>query len=142
LQFNSERKYETNHRLTALIAVAALVLSGCVAVTDSEAPEPIAPVASPAPFGFESFYNQIVEFEPCGEKLFCADIQVPMNWDDGQSEPITIATVYRAADKKNNSGFILFNPGGPGASGYNWVKESSAFLGTKKTSREFQSFRF
>ncbi len=95
-----------NHRLTALLAVAALVLSGCVAVTDSEAPEPIAPVSSPAPPGFESFYKQIVEFETCGERLFCADIEVPMNWDDGQSEPITIATVYRAADKKNTP--VLF----------------------------------
>jgi PBP1b-binding outer membrane lipoprotein LpoB len=52
-----------NFRLTALIAASALVLSGCVAVTGSETPEPVAPVASPAPPGFESFYNQIVEFE-------------------------------------------------------------------------------
>jgi pimeloyl-ACP methyl ester carboxylesterase len=128
--------------LTSILAVSALVLSGCVAVTDSGSPEPIAPVASPAPAGFESFYNQRVEFESCGEQLFCADIQVPLNWDDGNSEPITIATVYRAADKKNNSGFILFNPGGPGSSGYDWVKESSQFLGTKKLRENFNLLGF
>lgn len=132
----------TNNRLTALLAVSALVFSGCVAVTDSETPEPIAPVASPAPLGFESFYSQIVEFEECGEKLYCADIEVPMNWDDDESEPITIATVYRAANKKNNSGFILFNPGGPGASGYDWVRESSAFLGTQKLRENFNLLGF
>jgi pimeloyl-ACP methyl ester carboxylesterase len=131
-----------NFQLTALLAASALVLSGCVAVTGSETPEPISPVASPAPLGFESFYNQIVEFESCGEGLFCADIEVPMNWDDGQSEPITIATIYRQADKKNAAGFILFNPGGPGASGYDWVKESSEFLGTKKLRENFNLLGF
>ena len=131
-----------NFQLTALLAASALVLSGCVAVTGSETPEPISPVASPAPLEFESFYNQIVEFESCGEGLFCADIEVPMNWDDGQSEPITIATIYRQADKKNAAGFILFNPGGPGASGYDWVKESSQFLGTKKLRENFNLLGF
>ena len=129
-------------RLTAGIVTGALLLSGCVAVTDSNTPEPITPVASPAPIGFEDYYSQSVEFEACGKRLFCADIQVPMDWDDGQSEPITIATVYRAADKKNNSGFILFNPGGPGSSGYDWVKESSQFLGTKKLRENFNILGF
>lgn len=129
-------------KLTALLAAGALVFSGCVAVSDSPNPDPIAPVASPAPTGFESFYDQIIEFEACGEGLFCADIEVPMNWDDGQSEPITIATVYRAADNKSPSGFILFNPGGPGSSGYDWVKESSQFLGTKKLRENFNILGF
>lgn len=129
-------------RLTALLATAALVLSGCVAVIDEAGPEPIAPVASPAPAGFEDFYNQVVEFEGCGEQLFCADIEVPMDWEDGASEPITIATVYRAADKKNSSGFILFNPGGPGSSGYDWVKESSEFLGTQTLRENFNLLGF
>ena len=129
-------------RLSSLLAVSALVLSGCVAVTDPLTPEPITPVQSPAPVGFESFYNQTVEFESCGERLFCADIEVPMDWGNGQSEPITIATVYRAADKKNNSGFVLFNPGGPGSSGYDWVKESSEFLGTQKLRENFNILGF
>lgn len=129
-------------RLTALIAVGALVLSGCVAVTDSATPEPITPVASSAPVGFESFYNQSVEFEACGEGLFCADILVPMDWEDGQSESITIATVYRVANNKKSAGFILFNPGGPGSSGYDWVKESGQFLGTKKLRDNFNILGF
>jgi pimeloyl-ACP methyl ester carboxylesterase len=131
-----------NFRLTALLAVGVLLLSGCVAENGTAAPEPIAPVAGSAPIGFEELYSQNVEFEACGENLFCADIEVPLNWDDPQSEPITIATVYRAADKKNNSGFILFNPGGPGSSGYDWVKESSQFLGTKQLRENFNILGF
>jgi pimeloyl-ACP methyl ester carboxylesterase len=129
-------------RLITLITSVALVLSGCVSAADPVTPNPITPLASPGPAGFESYYKQLVEFEPCGERLFCADIEVPMNWDDGASQPIVIATVYRAANNKNSSGFILFNPGGPGASGYDWVKESSQFLGTKKLRDNFNILGF
>jgi pimeloyl-ACP methyl ester carboxylesterase len=53
-----------------------------------------------------------------------------MDWSDPTSEAISIATVFRLADS-NPRGFILFNPGGPGSSGYDWVKDSSEYLGTK-----------
>jgi len=133
---------KSKYRLTALLAVGALVLSGCVSIQEQATPEPAAPLPGQATLGFESFYGQSVEFESCGENLFCADIEVPLNWEDPQSEPIIIATVYRAADKKNNSGFILFNPGGPGSSGYDWVKESSQFLGTKQLRENFNILGF
>lgn len=128
-------------KLMALLSSAALLLSGCVA-TGSKSPEPLAPVASSAPEGFEDYYNQTVEFESCGDELFCADISVPMDWEDATSEPISIATVYRKADKSRAAGFILFNPGGPGSSGYDWVKESSQFLGTKKLRENFNILGF
>ena len=126
----------------AILASSALVLSGCVAVSDSSTPEPISPVATGAPAGFEKYYEQVVEFVDCGEGLFCADVQMPMNWDDPASEPIEIATSYRQADKKEPQGFVLFNPGGPGASGYDWVLESSDFLGTKKLRENFNILGF
>ena len=105
----------------AILATSALVLTGCVAIGDSSSPEPISPVATGAPAGFEKYYEQVVEFVKCGDGIFCADVQMPMNWDDPASEPIEIATSYRQADKKDPMGFVLFNPGGPGASGYDWV---------------------
>jgi pimeloyl-ACP methyl ester carboxylesterase len=126
----------------AILASSALVLSGCVAVSDSSTPEPISPVATGAPAGFEKYYEQVVEFVDCGEGIFCADVQMPMNWDDPASEPIEIATSYRQADKKEPLGFVLFNPGGPGASGYDWVLESSDFLGTKKLRENFNILGF
>lgn len=129
--------------LAALLASSMLVLSGCVATdTGSTAPTPLAPATSGAPAGFEKYYNQVVEFDECGQKLFCADIEVPMNWDDPASESITIATIYRKADKREPKGFILFNPGGPGSSGFDWVNESSDFLGTKTLRENFNILGF
>ncbi|CAB4629451.1 MAG: alpha/beta fold hydrolase [Actinobacteria bacterium] len=126
----------------AILATSALVLTGCVALGDSSTPEPISPVATGAPAGFEKYYEQVVEFVDCGDGIFCADVQMPMNWDDPASEPIEIATSYRQADKKEPLGFVLFNPGGPGASGYDWVLESSDFLGTKTLRENFNILGF
>ena len=113
-------------KLVTFISASALVVAGCA----PSGPEPIVPDASGAPAGFGEYYEQVVEFEECGTRLYCADIEVPMDWSDPSSEAISIATVFRQADSEPR-GFILFNPGGPGASGYDWVKDSSDFLGTK-----------
>ena len=126
----------------AIVATSAIVLTGCVSVGNSSNPELISPVVAGAPAGFEKYYEQVVEFVNCGEGIFCADVQMPMNWDDPKSEPIVIATSYRQADKKDPLGFVLFNPGGPGASGYDWVLESSDFLGTKKLRENFNILGF
>ena len=128
--------------LLALFVSGAIVLTGCVAVDESATPQPISPIAGGAPAGFEKYYEQVVEFVDCGERVFCADIEMPMNWDDPASEAITIATSYRQADKKDPIGFVLFNPGGPGASGYDWVIESSEFLGTKTLRENFNIMGF
>ena len=128
--------------LLALLTSSAVVLTGCIAATDSATPEPISPVAAGAPAGFERYYEQVIDFVSCGERLFCADVEVPMNWDDPSSEPIVIATSYRKADKKDPMGFVLLNPGGPGASGYDWVMESSEFLGTRKLRENFNILGF
>ena len=115
-------------RLASFSVVAVMALSGCVAST----PEPAAlvPDSSGAPAGFIQYYEQVANFEKCGDGLYCADISVPMDWTDPTSEPISIATVYRQADS-DPMGFILVNPGGPGASGYDLVKESPDYVGTK-----------
>jgi hypothetical protein len=100
-------------KLVSAVSISALVLAGCA----PSVPKPIVPDASGAPAGFSEYYEQVADFEECGERLYCAAIQVPMDWSDPNSEAISIATVFRLADSKSQ-GFILFNPGGPGASGY------------------------
>jgi pimeloyl-ACP methyl ester carboxylesterase len=124
-------------KLASVVSISALVLAGCA----PSAPEPIVPDISGAPTGFNQYYEQVVEYEECGTRLYCADIEVPMDWNDSNSEAISIATVFRLADS-DPKGFILFNPGGPGASGYDWVKDSSEFLGTDELRSDWNILGF
>jgi pimeloyl-ACP methyl ester carboxylesterase len=113
-------------KLVAVVSVSALLLSGCA----PSAPEPVVPDASGAPTGFSEYYEQVADFQECGTRLYCADISVPMDWSDPSSEAISIATVFRQADSAAK-GFILYNPGGPGVSGFDRVFEYPDFLGSK-----------
>lgn len=124
--------------LISFVASVAIALSGCSAITE----EPVRPVASPAPTGFEEFYEQQVEFESCGEKVFCAEVAAPMDWDNPTGEQIEIAVAYRASNNKKAKGFVLFNPGGPGSSAVDWVIESSDFLGSKSLRDNFNILGF
>ena len=125
-------------RFLAMAVSVAVLLSGCTGISK----EPIRPVASPAPQGFEEFYEQQVEFESCGEKIFCAEVMAPMDWDSPAGEQIEIAVAYRAANNKNPKGFVLFNPGGPGSSAVDWVLESSDFLGSQSLRDNFNILGF
>ena len=113
-------------RMASLSLATVMALSGCA----SYSPEPIVPNSTGAPEGFTQYYEQVANFETCGDGLYCADISVPMDWSDPTSEPISIATVYRQADS-DPMGFILVNPGGPGSSGYDWVRDSPEYVGTE-----------
>ena len=114
-------------KLVALISVSALLLSGCA----PSVPEPVVPDASGAPTGFNQYYEQVVDFQECGARLYCADVEVPMDWSDPTSEAISIATVFRQADSQAR-GFVLYNPGGPGVSGYDRVFQYPDLLGSKE----------
>ena len=126
-------------RLASFSVLAVMALSGCVASTPE--PEALVPDSSGAPAGFIQYYEQVANFEKCGDGLYCADISVPMDWSDPTSEPISIATVYRQADS-DPMGFILVNPGGPGSSGYDWVKESPEYVGTETLRERWNMWGF
>lgn len=130
-------RFDKSLRAIAVAALSSLILASCAPST----PDPVTPDASGAPAEFSKYYEQDVEFVECGTQLYCADIEVPMDWTDPASEAISIATVFRQADS-DTKGFILFNPGGPGASGYDWVKDSSDYLGTTALRKDWNILGF
>ena len=105
--------------------VTALLLSGCQHTPAAQDP-------------YRPYLTQNINWQPCdptvlgtdpqvyaarfaalGERLQCADIQVPRNWDT-PDEAITVSILrVRAADPAQRQGALWFNPGGPGADGLN-----------------------
>jgi pimeloyl-ACP methyl ester carboxylesterase len=120
-------------KLLSVASVLTLLLSGCQAFSGSS------PISPPQPLDDSSiaaelkpFYNQSVKWSKCGlEQTFCAKIQVPAKWSDPTGETLKIALAYRSADKQA-IGSLIFNPGGPGASGVSFITDSGDQLGTAK----------
>ncbi len=75
----------------------------------------------PAGQGIERFYQQHVSWTDC-EGGECADIWVPLDYDDPDGQAITIkAKRHPAGDEANRRGSLLINPGGPGGSGIDYL---------------------
>ena len=99
----------------ALTGLLATSLSGCFLL-----PNPTETNTSPSTTDeFAAYFNQEVEWEEC-DSLQCADIDVPVDWEDPDSESVTIAMAKQEA-AGTAQGSIFVNPGGPGASGIDFV---------------------
>jgi pimeloyl-ACP methyl ester carboxylesterase len=71
-------------------------------------PAPPASVAPSAKF----------EWQPCGDRTRCAQLDVPLDYNDPAGRRITLALEQHPARKPDERiGSLLVNPGGPGASG-------------------------
>ncbi len=81
-------------------------------------------IVASAPAGLDSFYAQEVVWEPCENGFQCAKITVPMDYAKPDGDTIQIAAL-RAPSTGKKTGSLLVNPGGPGGSGYDFVKDAA-----------------
>lgn len=114
----------------ALVVAAGLTLTGCVTAflpspAGQSAPSPLP--ATEVAENLRPFYGQEVSWRACGSKLTCADIKTPMNWEDPGAGDLTLSLVRAAASGSDRIGSLLVNPGGPGGSGVELVKDSLDF---------------
>ncbi|WP_374198327.1 alpha/beta hydrolase [Microbacterium sp. NFH-22A-Y] len=120
----------------AALAAATTMLSGCLyaAIPPESAATP-APSREPdvdgAPAGFEEFYGQQLDWQACSGadagSFDCATVTAPLDWTDPSVGTIDLAVIRRAATDGDAIGSLLTNPGGPGASGYDLIAQSSSF---------------
>ena len=132
--------------LTGILAVSSLLLSACSAPTTQPS---LAPISTPTATAdatvvdeLKPFYSQVVSWKTCGNRLLCGQVKVPTNWDEPGAGSLSIAVAYRAADIAKPLGSIIFNPGGPGSSGYDWILNSVDYLGTKTLRSNFNIVGF
>ena len=113
--------------LGALLATSALVLSGCVAVDDEV--EEVEPAAY--------YFEQDIDWEDCDGGAECATVLAPLDWDNlERGEDIELALVRRQATGEAQ-GSLFVNPGGPGASGTDFVQESVDYAAGPKLQESF-----
>lgn len=115
----------TTRTLTALGAVAALVLTAC-ASDDTDAQN--GSQVESAPEGLQGFYDQEIAWDTCedNDEFECGTVEVPMDYDNPEDESIDIH-LTRASETADEQP-MLVNPGGPGASGISFVQDSLGYV--------------
>lgn len=130
----------TSRRVTAaiaLMAAAAIALTGCSLLGATTSPTS----APDAPKGLEKFYTQTLDWADEGGNLDSTNVTVPLDWDDPDGETIEIA-VMRSSATKDSLGSLLLNPGGPGGSGYDYVRDYAELLVTPEVLANYDLIGF
>lgn len=116
------------------LAVATLALSGCLYSLIPAEPSVPGPSSGPDTSGVPQellpYYGQSVDWSACGSEFECATLTAPLDYSDVAAGDIELAVVRHRATHPA-IGSLLTNPGGPGASGVSFVKDSlDAVAGT------------
>ncbi|MFH5879961.1 alpha/beta hydrolase [Arthrobacter sp. NA-172] len=150
----SRTRFPSLRRAAAAVAAtvsASLLLSGCVfsmpapndgssnGSTSVSTPDPS--IAAAAPAGLESFYSQKVTWTSCEQGFQCANFKVPVDYAKPDGGTISIAAI-RLQSQGTKKGSLLVNPGGPGASGYDFVRDAAKTHFTSKLRSSFDLVGF
>ena len=84
---------------------------------------------SDVPQGLESFYSQTIDWKNCsdGTPFQCGTATVPLDYEHPDGRTITIALKkLPASDGNAEHGSLFTNPGGPGSSGVEPMKDPAA----------------
>lgn len=120
-----------------------LALSGCVPwFLPQETPTTSAPTGERVDRGLEPFYDQVLRWKDCGEGLQCTTATAPLDWSDPGVGDIDLALVRQQATGGKRVGSLLVNPGGPGGSGYDFVKDSLDYAADKELQAGFDIVGF
>lgn len=112
----------------ALTAAGSVALSGCISPLIPERPADPPPVTEGVPDDVVDFYDQPPQWSDCGTNLQCATIDAPLDWNDPERGTIDLAITRYLAEDGAPQGALLTNPGGPGASGVDFVQSSTQYL--------------
>lgn len=72
-----------------------------------------------------NFYTQVLNWTSCADHLQCAKLTVPLDYSAPEQRTIQLALVRApATDPRKRRGSLLVNPGGPGDSGVDYLRDA------------------
>ncbi|MFE8910499.1 alpha/beta hydrolase [Streptomyces globisporus] len=109
----------------AAYAAVLMALTGCSSDASGLRSTSAAATSAPAPS------PQPLAWSACGKDLECATIKVPQEYTQLEGAQIPLAvTRHRATDPGNRIGSLIFNPGGPGVSATETLRNLPKTAGT------------
>jgi pimeloyl-ACP methyl ester carboxylesterase len=127
--------------VVAILAACALAFSGCGILPQllsgsggSAGPGPL-----PAEPGgtVEAYGAQQPNWGDCGNGMQCADVHAPLDWEDPAGARMSLRLVKHPATGGDPMGTLFVNPGGPGASGAEYIANSIDFVIPETVQREY-----
>lgn len=121
----------------AAVALTVGVLSSCSLLPGDPEPKPVdqgldmATESAPTiEATLEPFYEQEPEWRECRGSMECAEIEVPLDYDEPTGKRIELALLRVPAGAGDDKvGSLLVNPGGPGGSGIEYAARAEIFFG-------------
>ena len=103
-------------RITSVALALTLILTGCSSIYST------APFAEEKFSALAEYEQQKLDWSSCYDYFDCAELRVPIDYDDLSVGTFRLAVLRAAAkDQDNRLGSIVVNPGGPGGSGVDYA---------------------
>lgn len=129
-----------------LRSAVSTVLAGVVALTLAACSAPVVPPANldPAaiPAEFLPFYEQPLVWSSCHEDLDCAVVTAPIDWDVPAGSILELSLVRHQSTGTGQLGSLFVNPGGPGASGVNFIVDSLDYAVSSDVQKDYDVIGF
>ena len=120
----------TSLRLAAALAALVLPVAGCSLLDPDPEPSGLSSGDQEPPEGtegLERYYEQDLDWSECAAGQ-CAELTVPLDWQDPGGETIEVA-VNRVEAEEDAAGSLVVNPGGPGGSGVDYAAAADQVVG-------------
>lgn len=124
----------------AILALASTGLSGCTIIQHVQGPQPnvpTTPASGDVDEALRPYYEQQLDWQNCGQNRECATAKAPMNWDDPSNGKEVELALVRIPAKGEKQGSLFTNPGGPGASGFDFVEGAGTAVFSKDLQESF-----
>ncbi|RLQ82821.1 alpha/beta hydrolase [Mycetocola zhadangensis] len=122
-----------------------MTMSGCVTAFFPETEPAVVATSTPndedVAANLKDFYSQNLSWSNCEGQFQCATVVAPMNWDSPESGDVELSLIRQRASG-DAIGSLLVNPGGPGASGYEFVRDSVDFATDSRLQENFDIVGF
>lgn len=119
--------------VVAIVAMIAVVLTGCtpfLSPGSGGTPSADSSATAGAPPGLEKFYQQKIEWSSCENNLECGKVTVPVDYSNPGGDTIQLAVARLKG--KNATSNLLVNPGGPGVSAIDLVRDAGTTMFSTK----------